>query len=155
MYRSVFILISLSNIFGCSTPESHSSPISECLFLHTADTQPTYKGQRSPSSAHLYDDQISIYNDDSPTCELRSSGYPVDVVWLYPFHLQKLIFIEESALGTKLNLVDINKCEIIDDRQVRDYRVEKMRVLGTPDGCESGGVDCEAFTLFDVNHFCE
>lgn len=53
------------------------------------------------------------------------------------------------------HLLTINKCEIIDDRQVRDYRVEKMRVLGTPDGCESGGVDCEAFTLFDVNHFCE
>ena len=117
MYRSFFIFSFLANILGCSVAASHSSSISKCLFLHSTEAQPTYRNELSPLSAHLFDDRISIQSDDILICELQSAGYPVDLVWLYPFHLQKLIFIEQSALGTKLNLVDIDKCEIIESQE--------------------------------------
>lgn len=155
MCRGLFIFFFLANALGCAAPANHSPAISECIFIHSAEAQPTYKNQLSSVSAHFYDDRISIQSDDSSTCELHSSGYLVDLVWLYPFHQKKLIYIEQSALGTKLNLVDVRKCAVIEHRETRGYRIEKTMILGKPDSCEWGEKNCEAFALFDISRHCK
>lgn len=153
MYKSFFFGF-FSSIFACSTPTRNST--TECVFLHSAEAQPTFKGERSPLSAHLYDDRISIQSDGAPKCEQQSAGYPVDLVWLYPFRLQKLIYIEQSALGTKLNLIDLKSCEVIEIRETpEDYKVDEKTIWGISGNCNVDRPSCRLASLFEISSQCQ
>ncbi len=42
----------------------------------------------------------------------------MDLVWLYPFSMNTLVYIEQSALGTKLNLLDIDFGKVMQPREI-------------------------------------
>lgn len=85
-------------------------------------------------------------------CRIETFGFPTDLVWLYPFNKNKLIYIEESALGTKLNLVDVSTCQILTSRETAaGYRVEDKLVWET---CEAGS-RCKEKMLFQLDKECE
>lgn len=149
--RSYFLLASLLSICGCAVPITKPDVVEECRLLHTANAQPIFNDERSAVSVALLDDQVVIRGGNISECHIETSGFPTDLVWLYPFDKNMLIYIEESALGTKLNLVDFSKCQILMSRETAaGYRIENKSVLEI---CEDGS-RCAEEPLFQLDKEC-
>ena len=146
--RSYFLLASALTVCSCAAQITKPDMVEECRLLHTANAQPIFNGERSAVSVQLLDDRVVISGGDINQCEIETSGFPTDLVWLYPFSKNQLIYSEESALGTKLNLVDVSKCQILISRETAaGYRVEDKTVWAT---CEDGST-CAEEPLFQLD----
>jgi hypothetical protein len=150
--RSYFLLAAILSACSCAAQITKPDVVEECRFLHTANAQPIFNSERSAVSVQLLDDRVVIRDGNINQCEIETSGFPTDLVWLYPFTKNKLIYIEESALGTKLNLADVSKCQILMSRETAaGYRVEDKSVWAT---CEDDS-SCASEPLFQLDKECE
>lgn len=153
--RSSALLIALLSTSSCSAQTQNPAPSVDCRFLHTAEAQPIFNGEPSPVSAQLLDDRIVIQGSNISQCEITSSGFPVDLVWLYPFSKNMLIYIEQSALGTKLNLIDFKKCLVLKSQETgKDFGVDEKSVWTYTENCGDDKSKCVRKALFKFNSAC-
>jgi hypothetical protein len=146
-YKCLLRLLLPAIMFGCA-----NHPTSDCRFLPSSPTHSLFQEEQPDITVQLLDDSVVVQSSDHHKCRIETSGFPTDLVWLYPFNKNQLIYIEQSALGTKLNLVDVSKCQILMSRETAaGYRVEDKSVWAT---CEDGS-SCAAESLFQFDDKCE
>jgi hypothetical protein len=146
----IFLIALLSSLSSCTTSVGIAN--ADCQFLHSVERQPVFNQQKPAVSVQLLDDKILIQGTEA--CVIESAGLPVDLVWLYPFHHNKLIYAEKSALGNKLNLVDINSCKSISQQNIpNSYTVGERTIWAQTENCGKNQ-QCPLETVFQLDQRC-
>lgn len=156
MPKHALLIALLGSIASCASHANKSESVADCRFLYSAEMQPALNGERPTFSAQIHDDRISIQKSGNPVCEIPSAGYPVDLVWLYPFSMKTLIYVEQSVLGTKLNLVDVEHCKVVQTRETAaEYGVDNKIVWAQPKKCGADEEKCVGEILFQLDSECK
>jgi len=129
------------------------SATESCHFIHPqTQSLPNPNKDEPHLSIVLLDDRISLQRGDKDKCSIPSFGFPIDLIWLYPYKRNIAIVVEDSALGKEFRQLDLANCTISQSKHTTgEYKVDKEAIWELAEGCVSG---CKPIAVFKAMDLC-